>query len=292
MKARIIAVQLAACVIAPALLWAHQPVMDMAPRWKRGWGAEIRNEYRGSDGVKDGDAKVDNPLGRDRWVNTTWIEGVYAFVPQVRLTAKIPWVRQRRVIVRNGAAVRQSGSGFGDLILGAPLKRLIVGPGTLADVTLTPSLRVPTGDTSDDFPVGDGSTDFGLSLTYKRDIAWFYQYYDLFYWANGRGKKSLNTNKDGDEIGFDMNLGLLPYHDMRTNTGVWVMWDLQARYQDRGVDADGTTGTIRLSTGPMVMWYKDNLMLHVQYTVPAYEWFNGSQVSYGQEVTVGMGITF
>lgn len=271
---------------------AHQPVMDMAPRWKRGWGFEVRHEWRRSEKLKDGDASVENPLGRERRVNATWLEGVYAFVPEFRLTAKIPWIDQRRTIDRNSQAVEQSGRGWGDLVLGAPMKHLIVGPGTLADLALTPSLRVPTGDTSDAFPIGDGSTDFGLSLTYKRDIPWFYQYYDLFYWANGRGKKDLNVNRDGDEVGLDINWGVLPYHNNAANTGVWMMLDLQGRYQDRGSDADGTTGGLRFSAGPMVMFYKDNLMLHLQYTVPVYEQYNGSQVTYGHEVTAGIGVAF
>jgi hypothetical protein len=276
----------------PAGTRAHQPVMDMAPRWKRGWGVEVRHEARRSDRVKDGDSSAANPLGREQRVNTTWVEGVYAFVPEFRLTAKIPWVDQRRTIARNGTAVKQSGTGLGDVILGAPIKKLLVGPGTLADLAFTPSIRLPTGDTDDGFPAGDGSVDGGVSLTYKRDISWFYQYYDVYYWANGRGKKHINADRDGDEVGFDINLGVLPYHNMESNTGIWLMWDVQARYQDRGSDADGATGGVRMSMGPMIMWYRDNLMLHAQYTVPAYEKYNGSQVAYGHELTLGAGITF
>ncbi len=276
----------------PAALPAHQPVMDMAPRWKRGWGVEIHHGWRQSDELKDGDSDVDNPLGREHRANMTWINAVYAPIVEARVTAKIPLIDQSRTIERHGQAVKQSGSGLGDIVLGAPLKKLMVGPGTLADLTFTPSVRLPTGDTSDDFPTGDGSTDVGASLTYKRDISWFYQYYDVFYWANSRGKKGPNISKDGDELGVDINWGILPYHDTARNTGVWLMWEIQGRYQDRGIDADGTTGGVRVSTGPIVMWYKDNLMLHVQYSVPAYEKFNGSQVSHGHELVAGIGIAF
>ena len=40
-------------------LLAHQPVMDMAPRWSGGYGFQIRNEY--SPNVS----------------STNWFEGVY-----------------------------------------------------------------------------------------------------------------------------------------------------------------------------------------------------------------------
>jgi hypothetical protein len=50
---------------------AHQPVMDMAPRWKGGYGFQVRQELRFSDTLLDGASEIDNPLGRKRRVNTT-----------------------------------------------------------------------------------------------------------------------------------------------------------------------------------------------------------------------------
>ena len=63
----------------PATGRAHQPVMDMAPRWEDGWGFQVRNEHRFSDELLSGDSEVSNPQGRERRVNTTWLEGVYTF---------------------------------------------------------------------------------------------------------------------------------------------------------------------------------------------------------------------
>jgi len=53
--------------------------MDMAPRWEGGFGFQVRNEYRSSDKLLSGDDDVSNPQGRERTVNTTWLEGVYTF---------------------------------------------------------------------------------------------------------------------------------------------------------------------------------------------------------------------
>jgi len=107
--------------------------------------------------------------------------------------------------------------------------------------------------------------------------------------VNTRGKKGIT---EGDEVGLDVNLGLHPYHNNLTNTGVFVMLDVSARHKDRGVDTAGTTGGTRISTGPVLVFYRDDLMARVEFKVPVYENVNGTQVSYGPEVNVGLGIVF
>jgi hypothetical protein len=82
-------------------IFAHQPVMDMAPRWQKGYGGQVRYESHYSDKVLNGDNEVDNPLGRDRWVHTTWFEGVYTFKREVRATFKLPFVYQTRTVVEH-----------------------------------------------------------------------------------------------------------------------------------------------------------------------------------------------
>lgn len=269
--------------------WAHQPVMDMAPRWEGGYGFQVRHESRSSDTLKDGDSEVDNPLGRKRRVNTLWWEGIYTFKREVRLSLKVPWIDQSRTVVRNGAAVRQSGVGWGDAIIGVPLKYYRNLEDSTWNVAFTPSLRVPTGSTADAFPVGDGSWDVGVSLSRSVEAFGLYQYYDLFYWFNTRGKRGI---AEGDELGLDVNVGAHPYHNKATNTGVFLMWDISARYQDRGVDGEGISGGTRISTGPVFVWYRDNLMVRAEYKFPAYENMDAPRVSRGSEVNIGIGITF
>jgi len=269
--------------------WAHQPVMDMAPRWEGGYGAQVRHEWHSSDDLKDGDSKVDNSFGRRRRVDTTWIEGIYTLKRELRFSFKLPWVDQSRVVVRNGIPIRQADSGWGDLILGMPLKYYRNLKNSSWNVAFTPSIRVPTGSTSADFPVGDGSTDFNFSFSHSREAAGLYQYYDLFYWVNTRGKKGI---AEGDEVGLDVNLGLHPYHNNLTNAGVFVMLDVSARHKDRGVDTAGTTGGTRISTGPVLVLYRHNVMFRTEFKVPVYENVNGTQVSYGPEVNVGLGVVF
>lgn len=268
---------------------AHQPVMDMAPRWNHGYGFQVRHAWHGSDRLKGGDSDVDNPGGRRQRVNTTWYEGVYTFTRAARVTVKVPWINQSRTVIRGGGQVRQADSGWGDVILAAPLKLYGNQGGATWNFGVTPSVRVPTGSTRAAFPVGDGSTDVGVSVAYSKSTPRLYQFYDLFYWANTRGSRGI---AEGDQLGLDVNIGIHPYHHNATNAGMFLMWDVSARLQERGVGSSGITGGTRVSTGPILVLYRRNLMFRAEYKVPAYEYAHGVQVSFGPEVNVGIGISF
>lgn len=273
-------------VLLPGPVFAHQPVQDMAPRWSGGFGFQIREEYRASDELLSGSSEVANPLGRMQRVSETWLEGVYTFQRAVRVTAKLPWIEQTRV---TSSGTRQTGKGLGDLVLAVPLKRYWNHRGQTGAWGFTPNLRLPTGSTSDDYPVGDGSVDFGSSVTYTRESPQIYFYVDLFYWINGSGRRGINQ---GDTLGLDLNLGLHPYHDNATNSGVFLMCDLSARYEGRGTNTAGTTGAKRISLGPIAVIYWQNWMLRAEYSWPVYERVWDTQVSRGNELTLSLGAAF
>lgn len=89
---------------------AHQPVMDMAPRWSQGYGLQTRVEHFDSQ-------------------TTTWLEGIYTFDRSVRATFKLPYT--------NGK--------IGDLILGMPLKKYHNDGARTSNWSITPSVQLPTG---------------------------------------------------------------------------------------------------------------------------------------------------
>lgn len=268
---------------------AHQPVMDMAPRWQGGWGVQLRHEHRFSNSLLRGDKKVANPQGRRRTVNTTWLEGVYTFKRELRLTAKLPWVDQRRVSVAGGAPTTQTGSGIGDAILGLQLKHYFNRAESTGNIGMTPSIRVPTGSTNAGYPVGDGSWDVGISTSFSTETSQLYQFYDLFYWHNAKGERGMNR---GDEVGLDVNIGVHPYHDNERNLGIFLMGDLSVRHEGSGRDTGGTTGGSRISLGPVLVGYWNNLMIRADVKIPVYQYVRGTQVSYGTEVNVGLGVAF
>ena len=90
--------------------YAHQPVMDMAPRWNNGYGVQTRVEHANSE-------------------TTTWLEGVYTFKPSLRMTLKVP----------------HSNGKTGDAILAMPIKRYKNAGAFTSNWGLTPSVRMPTG---------------------------------------------------------------------------------------------------------------------------------------------------
>jgi hypothetical protein len=131
-------------------VFAHQPIMDMAPRWSDGYGVQTRVERFDSD-------------------TTTWVEGVYTWDSSVRATLKLP--------LREGE--------LGDAILGLPLKKYKNAGASTSNWSLTPSVQLPTGDGSDGGDEGDW--DAGLSVSYSSETPTFYQLYDLYTWGDETG---------------------------------------------------------------------------------------------------------
>jgi hypothetical protein len=97
------------CLSSAAL--AHQPVMDMAPRWSEGYGVQSRVEHFDDN-------------------TTTWLEGVYTWDRSIRGTFKLPY--------RDGE--------LGDLILGLPLKKYRNEGAATSNWSVTPSVQLPTGE--------------------------------------------------------------------------------------------------------------------------------------------------
>jgi len=67
---------------------AHQPIMDMAPRWAGGWGFQFRYETLGSDKMLDGEF---GNMDKSYYRQTTWLEGVYTWKRSIRATFKLPY---------------------------------------------------------------------------------------------------------------------------------------------------------------------------------------------------------
>lgn len=268
---------------------AHQPVMDMAPRWKGGYGFQLRGVHRYSNERLMGDDELPNPFDLDKEVSEVWLEGIYTITREFRLTLKVPYIDQERKVIRNGLAVNETGNGFGDVEMAVLLKRYGNEDDRTYNFALTPKIRVPTGNTNGAFQPADGSWDLGLSISASFETVSLYQFYDLYYWENTKGDDDIHQ---GNELGLDINIGIHPYHVNETNSGLFLMLDLAAHHQDRGTDSAGTTGGSRVSLGPVVVLYKDNIMFRAEYSIPVYEKVFGTQTSYGKRYNIGLGITF
>ena len=250
-------------LVAAAGVLGHQPVMDMAPRWAGGYGVQLFQVHSIADDLRHGESTLPNPYGLESRVDTTWLEGVYTFRREFRITAKIPYVDKSRQWLRNGEVIRETGHGLGDIIIGAPLKKYVNKKGYTYNLSLTPNLRLPTGSTEDDWAVGDGSWDAGLSLSYSFETPKWYHLYDLYYWKNGSGRDF----DHGDELAFDANIGWHAWHDGDTGRGLFLMLDIAARHIESGkhqlVDPAGDT----IAVGPVAMYYHEDWMLKIEYQI-------------------------
>ena len=270
---------------------AHQPVMDMAPRWDDGYGFQLRHERYGSDELMQGRDRIENSSGIERFVDTTWLEGVYTFDRSIRVTVKIPYVDQQRIKFINGESVQQRTSGIGDIVLGLPLKRYKNQGSATHNWGITPSIRIPTGQNSGDFPVSDGSWDVGLSVSYSWESPKIYQLYDLYYWKQGSGEQGMQT---GDSWGLDVNVGLHPWHDNDTNAGIFTLWDISAHHADApsSLNLTSAAGGNRVQTGPVLVYYRNNFMVRAELKLLAHERVDGISASRGNEYSLAFGLAF
>ena len=283
---------LMACLaLGAASAHAHQPVMDMAPRWEDGYGFQIRHQSYGSGKLKQGTTRIANPLGLERHVRKTWLEGIYTFDRAKRITFKLPYVQQRRIRNIGGVPTRQRSKGIGDLIVGVPLKHYRNKGSYTDNFSFTPSLRIPTGRSGGDFAISDGSWDVGLSLSHSAETPTFYSLVDVFYWVNTEGRRGM---REGNELGVDVNLGIHPYHDNATNSGLFLMLDIAARHVDDPNRATRTTATggQRVQMGPVAVLYKDNIMFRAEYRHAVFEKTSTISNARGHEFSIGLGVTF
>ncbi len=270
---------------------SHQPVMDMAPRWSEGYGIQLRQEHYGSNELRRGSDKTPNTIGLKRFVDTTWAEGVYTFDRSIRATVKIPYINQKRVTSLNGSTERHQRSGVGDIVLGLPLKHYKNEGATTQNWGLTPSVRIPTGTSSGEFPISDGSWDVGLSVSYSWENPLIYQLYDLYYWHQGPGQNGMQS---GDSWGIDVNVGLHPWHDNDKNVGIFTLWDISAHHENKPNSLNRTTasGGERVHTGPVFIYYRNSLMVRTEYKYLAHEHVDGISSSRGNEFSVALGYAF
>ena len=74
--------------------------------------------------------------------------------------------------------------------------------------------------------------------------------------------------------------------------GIFVMADLSARYEGRGNDTAGRTGGKRISLGPVLEGYWNNVMMRAEVKFPVYESVWKTQVKHGTDFNVGLGVAF
>ncbi|MFT5387489.1 MAG: hypothetical protein ACI9E5_000617 [Candidatus Omnitrophota bacterium] len=289
MTKNIILLTLGLCLIQVSVSYADQPVMNEAPRWAGGKGFQIRHEYRASDTLISKEDEIPNPLGKKRRVDTTWLEGVYTWNRSRRITIKIPYVDKMRVTEVAGQAVKQHDRGLGDIIIGTPLRKYTNYKNWTNNFSFTPSIRIPSGKTSGDYPIGDGSTDVGLSFSYGAESPRYLAGVDFFYWINNSGRRGQH---EGNLFGLDVTLGKTVYHNGKKSAGASVQLDFGLRYKEDGSTISGNGTGTRVMLGPGLVYFQGPMIARAVYTIPIYENALDETVSYGHQLDIGIGWSF
>jgi len=277
-------------LVWPTLGYAHQPVMDMAPRWDGGYGFQFRYDYVDKDRLMSGSSKVSNPSNLRSHTSTWWYEGVYSFKREHRLTFKMPVVYRNALLTAGSSPL--SAGGPGDLILGFQNKLYFNEKGITGNVGITPSIRIPTGETGANLPIGRGTVDFALSLAGSIESFKFYSLLDFYTWIHTEG---VGKRRPGHIFGVDLDLGYHPYHDMSKNQGIFLMTGFRGRYygQDKVAGAlDPNSGRTTFDVIPTLVYYRNNMMVRAEYYIPVYRDVTGTQLTDSIHFQLGVGFTF
>lgn len=279
--------------LLPGAAGAHQPVMDMAPRWSGGSGLQVRYESLASADLWSGGSRVDNPLGLTSARRTTWVEGVYTFDRSVRVTFKQPYHRLERRVQTGGGAADLDARGLGDLILALPIKHYANQMDYTWNLALNPSVTLPTGETGGALPLGRGTVDYGLSVSYAREAAHTFGLWDLFTKVHTEG---FDGRREGHEIGFDMNVGFYPWLNSAREFSMLLLWGTHVRHERKDRPAsgapDGDSGGVTLEMAPIFVVLWRNYAFRLETYFPVYRRLNGTQLVNDYAFQVGVGMTF
>lgn len=284
---------LALLLLAPPTAMAHQPVMDMAPRWSGGYGFQTRTESESKDRLELDGSGTGNPLGLKSESVTQWFEGVYTFHRSYRVTFKLPYENRSAKLLKDGQVRDVKASGLGDMILAFPIKKYVNHMTYTTNLALNPSITLPTGSTSGPLPLGRGTVDYGLSLSFAREAIKTFGLWDLFGKVHTKGA---DGKTKGNLIGFDMNFGIYPYQDSSKEFATLLLWGTHLRQDFRGRLSDGrldsNSGGRLVEMAPIFVVLYKNLAFRTEAYFPVYRRLNGSQLVSDYRLNAGIGITF
>ena len=223
---------------------ADQPIMNMMPRWDRGFGFQVRTEHVHRSDLKQGRDVVRRGFTED--LTQLHLEGVYTWDRSIRLTAKLPYVTdaRREVLNESGQKVVQRDDGIGDLSLALPLKKYFNLDARSGSWTLAPQLRIPVGKEDDEFEVWDGVWGGGLSFGYETETYHWFIATSAGFWVFEEPVPA--------EWSYSLDLGWNARDDMQ------ILWE-----SDLGWD-DGNK--FFLSAGPAIYWrWSDKTHIRIEW---------------------------
>ncbi len=217
-----------------SLTHADQPIMNMMPRWDRGFGLQVQQQY-----IHRSDIFTDNRIaftGFSEEIHQVWLEGVYTWDRSVRITFKLPYVidaRRELPGITPGSKVEQHDEGLGDLTLALPLKKYFNLNARSGNWTVSPQLRIPLDDRGEDnYDVWNRVWGVGLSFGYETETPTLFFSIGAGFWVF--------EEPENVEMSASLDLGW----NFRDNAQ--LLWESDVKWQD--------DSTLFISAGPALYW--------------------------------------
>ena len=258
--------------VAPSVR-AEQPIFDEMPRWKGGWGIQLLQEFRMREG--ENSSTGEQVQSETEHIHLTHIQGVYTWDKSIRLTAKVPVVlfAEKTVEGAGEPPVTYQDQGLGDPTIALPLKSYFNLDGRSGSWTLTPQVRIPTGQ-SDEYDVYSREWASGLSAGYATETTLFYLMTSAGAWYEA--KEAPWQANLAFHFGINYQLGKMNGHLMVKQYG---------KYQQR----DAVTYAI----GPTIyLRLTDEFHTQLQTRHDVVSWHQGEKKSREDSFRVGFAVVY
>lgn len=207
-----------------------------------GIGFQMRYESISAGTLEQDGSDISNSQGLEYESRTQWLEGIYTFNRTLHAAFKIP-IENKKGRLQIGTQVKDlKASGLGDVTIVFPFSRYWNRMGFTSHMALAPHLFLPTGSTGGELPLGRGTAEYGLSVSYDCETPRLYGRWETFVHA---GRKGDDDVRRGNLYGFDMGLGGFPIISEEREFSVKLTLETHARY----LMTDKYTSALSTSTG-------------------------------------------
>lgn len=246
----------------------HSPLFGLGPQtiYRGGWGIEIEGEWERADGG----------VASERGLHAELHHGV---TEDLTLGITFPLVQktEQQFLSPGVGAVENDITGLGDVLLRGKYRFWQdLFPNGNHQATVFGGVKLPSGRTTTEPPLGSGSVDFLTGAAISRET---HRYYT---WASVLSR--LNTRNDGrrrgHELRYDLAVGVRPHVPQWTDPDFMLLLELVGVTAAKSVGLAGenpnTGGTVLALAPGMWLTYR-NWALKAGVKLPFHQQLNGTQ---------------
>ena len=249
-------------VTAPRVVWGHEPIFGVGPHTVFAGGMAV---------------EVEGELSEDEIANV--YELAYGVTPDLTVTGQLP------LVYRAAGAGR---FGVGDASLRVKWRFLRRdSPGAQDQLAVVAGVKLPTGPSAGELPLGTGSTDWMGALTYGHEGRRWYGWADVRYLFATEGA---GVDR-GDVFFYDAAFGVRPWLLWYDQPDLVVLAEVNGRHigavRRAGANVSGSGGDI-VTAGPALFLTYRNYALKAGVAIPVWWSMNGTQPDPGVQGIVAL----